>query len=818
MSRSSATARRRRRPGSTSSPTRPSASRSSAEGAGYTWSRQQPREPDHAVVERSGRQPVRRGHLHPRRGDAASSGAPTAAAGPRPRERLRRPARPRLQPLRAHRRRDRSSTSSQFVARDDPVKILRLTLRNLSGRRGALSRDGLCRVGARRRRAQRERRTSCTELDADDRRAARPQRLEPRLRRPRRLSRPRRPSRHPGPAIAREFIGRHGSPAAPAALARRAPLPAASAPGSIRAARCRRRDRLAPGERARSSFSSGQAASAAEAEALVAQLPRRRSRRRRSTPSRELLGRSPRRGPGETPDRVDRPHAQRLAALPDARLPHVGAVGLLPGERRLRLPRPAPGFAWRCAAARPRSRASTSSRAAARQFEEGDVQHWWLPTTGPGRPHPHLRRSGAGSPMSSPTTSRTTGDTAVLDETGAVPRRPAPRPGEHDAFFQPADRATSAHRSTSTARARSSATCRRRARPAADGHRRLERRHEPGRRRRQGRERLARLVPPRGARRASRRSPRRAATLARAERWRAHCRGLAGTRSSATAGTATGIAAPTSTTARRSARPRTSECRIDSIAQSWAVLSRRGRARARATRAMAAAERELVRRDDGLALLFTPPFDRTPHDPGYIKGYPPGVRENGGQYTHAAIWIVIALRDAGRRRQGGGAASPCSTRSPTPRRQRTPSATRSSPTSSPPTSTRRRRTSGAAAGPGTRARPAGCIAPAWRASSGSAARPTSHRRSLHPAGVARLLAAAEARRRHIRDRGRESGRHRAVVVRLGRARRRALPSPHRVPLATGPGKHASGSCSVLQAKRRHSRRSRPEPFAWSATF
>ena len=101
-----------------------------------------------------------------------------------------------------------------------------------------------------------------------------------------------------------------------------------------------------------------------------------------------------------------------------------------------------------------------------------------------------------------------------------------------------------------------------------------------------------------------------------------------------------------STTARRSARRRSEECRIDSIAQSWAVLS--GAAPpARAARAMAALDRELIRRDDGLALLFAPPFDRTPLDPGYIKGYPPGVRENGGQYTHAAAWTVMAFAASG---------------------------------------------------------------------------------------------------------------------------------------------------------------------------
>src|SRR5437870_5040656 len=87
---------------------------------------------------------------------------------------------------------------------------------------------------------------------------------------------------------------------------------------------------------------------------------------------------------------------------------------------------------------------------------------------------------------------------------------------------------------------------------------------------------------------------------------------------------------------------RNEECRIDSIAQSWAVISGAGD-HERRRRAMAAVEEYLVRRGDGLVLLFTPPFDRTPLDPGYIKGYVPGVRENGGQYTHAAIWSVIAF-------------------------------------------------------------------------------------------------------------------------------------------------------------------------------
>jgi cyclic beta-1,2-glucan synthetase len=88
------------------------------------------------------------------------------------------------------------------------------------------------------------------------------------------------------------------------------------------------------------------------------------------------------------------------------------------------------------------------------------------------------------------------------------------------------------------------------------------------------------------------------------------------------------------------------ECKIDSISQSWAVISGAGDT-GRAATAMDAVERELIRKQDGLALLFTPPFERTPLDPGYIKGYPPGLRENGGQYTHAALWSVIAFAELG---------------------------------------------------------------------------------------------------------------------------------------------------------------------------
>jgi cellobiose phosphorylase len=88
------------------------------------------------------------------------------------------------------------------------------------------------------------------------------------------------------------------------------------------------------------------------------------------------------------------------------------------------------------------------------------------------------------------------------------------------------------------------------------------------------------------------------------------------------------------------------ECQIDSIAQSWAVLA--GAANpTRAAQAMESVYTRLVNQAEQTILLFTPPFDQSLRDPGYIKGYPPGIRENGGQYTHAAIWSAWAFAKLG---------------------------------------------------------------------------------------------------------------------------------------------------------------------------
>jgi cyclic beta-1,2-glucan synthetase len=95
-----------------------------------------------------------------------------------------------------------------------------------------------------------------------------------------------------------------------------------------------------------------------------------------------------------------------------------------------------------------------------------------------------------------------------------------------------------------------------------------------------------------------------------------------------------------------------SECRIDSIAQSWSVFSEAGDSK-RAALAMESVNRLLVKQGEQMVLLFTPPFDKTGSDPGYIKGYLPGVRENGGQYTHAAIWTAWAFAVLGQGDRAG---------------------------------------------------------------------------------------------------------------------------------------------------------------------
>ncbi|MYZ44947.1 GH36-type glycosyl hydrolase domain-containing protein [Schauerella aestuarii] len=433
------------------------------------------------------------------------------------------------------------------------------------------------------------------------------------------------------------FIGRNGSLARPAALYSPPPLPGTTGAGIDPCGALQRVFELAPGESIETTYLMGQCASTEEARALVLKM--------RGADLDAALERVTAHWDGvlgtvqvKTPDRAMDIMLngwllyQTLACRVWARSAFYQASGAYGFRDQLQ-----DGMALTLAM--PQETRSHLLRAAGRQFPEGDVQHWWLPHSGQGV-RTHISDDRVWLAYAVATYVARTGDAAVLAQPVPFIEGARLAPEEHDAFFQPMTGDESASLLEHCARGLDQCLTRvgQHGLPlmgTGDWNDGMNKVGEHGR----GESvwlgwlqiRAIAIFAPLAE----------AQAPARAAAWRAHA---AAVRQAiehsawdgawyrrATFDDGTWLGGKDS-----------EACRIDAIAQSWAVLSQAADP-ARARMAMTSVEQHLISDDHDLSLLFAPPFDHPSRDPGYIAGYPPGLRENGGQYSHAAMWNILAF-------------------------------------------------------------------------------------------------------------------------------------------------------------------------------
>jgi cellobiose phosphorylase len=444
-----------------------------------------------------------------------------------------------------------------------------------------------------------------------------------------------------------EFLGRYGSVELPAALARFVPLSGRVGAGMDPCAALQTRVELEPAAQIDIVFVLGDAESSAQAQILVEKYRAadvdavvREVRARWD----EVLDTVQVRTPDRAMDVLlnDWLLYQTLGCRVWARTAYYQASGAYGFRDQLQ-------DVMALCVAKPEVAREHLLRAAARQFAEGDVQHWWLPPSGQGI-RTRMTDDRIWLPYVAVHYIEVTGDAAVLDEALSFIEGDTLKDGQTEAFFKPLVTCNVASLYEHCARALDiSLLLGEHCLPligTGDWNDGMNRVGEKGR----GESvwlawfllaAVAAFAPYAESRHEN----------GRAGRWRQCAATIrAGLESAGWDGEwyRRGYyddGAPLGSN-------ESSECKIDAIAQSWSVIS--GAADPNhAELAMDAVEKHLIRHKDKIAPLLTPPFDRSSHDPGYIKGYPPGIRENGGQYTHGAIWSIFAFAALGQGDRAG---------------------------------------------------------------------------------------------------------------------------------------------------------------------